>query len=173
MGMLRRLDLVALTASGSASKELHAFLKGLREDAASAIAGATTVFHKNTDTTEKNANATDLPTALVLVNSLKSRSNAHLASNGIQGAHMAASAATTTAATATDLATAQTLANEIKADFNTHLVESGVHLQNDGTNTVAAANATDLSTLLTLVNQVKTKYNTHIASVMSTPMIEI
>lgn len=170
---LRKLDLISLTASKSATDKLHSVLTGLREDAASALVGNTDgIFHKTLLNEENNANAVDLPTALVLVNSLRSLVVAHLASTGLEGAHKAASAESIAAPVATNLATAQTLANELKADFNTHLVEAGVHLTDDAVNTVAAADATNLATLQTLVNELKADFNAHVAGVMSTPVIE-
>jgi len=172
MGTLRRLDVLAVAASGQAAKELHTFLKLLREDVVDAIAGVTTIFHKNESTLEFDDNATDLPTALVLVNSLRALIVAHLASEGIEGAHRAASAETIAEPAATDQTSAEDLANELKADYNTHLTEAGVHVNNDSTNDVTSADATDLASLLTLVNEIKADYNAHVASVMQTPKIE-
>lgn len=170
---LRKLDLIALTASKSATDKLHAVLLGLREDAASGLVGnAEGIFHKAFNQAAASANATDLASALTLVNELRGLTVSHLASAGFEGDHRAASAATIAAPAATNLATAQTLANELKADYNTHLSEAGVHLVNDGANATAAANASDLPTLLVLANELKSDFNTHIAGVMSTPVIE-
>lgn len=172
--LLRKLDLIALTASGDAANKLRNWLQNIREDVANAIAGTTSVFHKGIDegSLERNADATDLPTALVLVNSLRTIVVAHLASTGFQGAHAVASGEAIAAPVATDLATAETLANELKADYNTHLTESGVHLNNDSTNAVSSADATDLGTLLTLVNEIKADSNAHVAAAMSASYVE-
>lgn len=170
---LRKLDLIALTASGNAAEKLFDFLVGLREDAAAGVAGGdTTIFHKRIDTLENIADATDLPTVLVLANSLRAKIVAHLASTGVTGAHAAASAEAIAAPVATDQGTVETLLTELKADFNTHLSESGVHLNDDGTNTVAAADATNLATSLTLANEIKADWNAHVVSAMATPPVE-
>lgn len=170
---LRKLDLIALTASQTATEKLFAFLVGLREDAALGVAGGdTTIFHKAQDVLETNANATDLPTVITLANALKVKINNHFASTGTTGVHATASAETIAAADATDQGTANTLCNELKADYNTHLSEASVHLNNDGTNTVTSADATDLASSITLVNEIKADYNLHVVSVINTPPIE-
>lgn len=173
---LTKGDLIALTASGDAAKKLHSLLTGLREDAVSALTGnALDIYHKNAalglEGPESNPAAADLASALTLVNSLRGKVVAHLASTGVEGTHLVASAAAIAAPVATNLATANTLANELKADYNTHRTETGVHLANDATNAVAAANAVDLATLLALVNEIKSDYNAHIASAMASPAI--
>lgn len=173
---LTKGDLIALTASGNAAEKLHDFLSGLRADAEAALAGDA-LFHTSqpigAEGAEALADASDLPTAVALANSLKARINVHLASTGLEGSHRAASAEVIAAADATDLASAITLANEIKADYNTHLAEAGVHITNDGTNDVTAVNAADQATLETLLNEIKADYNAHIAlaTVMATPPI--
>lgn len=169
-------DLIALTASGIAAEKLHDLLTGMREDLVSSlVANTLNIFHKNEalgdGSSEKNTDATDLPTSITLVNSLKGRVNAHLASTGVEGTHLVASSEVIAAPEATDLATAQTLANEIKADYNLHLSEAGVHLVTDGANIVTAADATNQATLNALLVEIKGDFNTHIASVMATPPI--
>ena len=138
-----------------------------------ALAGGATPYHKAViaSAQEVGADATDAATAVVLANSLKSRVNVHLASEGSGGVHAAASAESVDADDATDQATAITLANEIKADFNTHLSESGVHLNDDSTNAVSSADATDEGSLVTLVNEIKADYNAHIADGLSSGLI--
>lgn len=171
---LRKLDLVALTASGKAAEKLHLFLANMREDVAAGIAGgAATIFHKKADDLENTPDAAvTLATVLTLANSLKAKMNVHLASEGVTGFHAAASAQTIAAADATDQGTANTLLNELKADYNTHLSEAGVHLNNDGTNDVTSANASDLGTSITLANEIKADFNAHVAAAMSTPPVE-
>ncbi len=169
---LRKLDLIALTASKAATDKLFAVLTGLREDQALALAGDTSIFHKAVTSFENNDDASDLASVITLANSLKAKVNPHLASTGIEGAHLTASAEAIAAVDATDLATAQTLLNEIKADFNTHLTESGVHINDDGTNTVTAVDATNQATAEALANEIKADYNAHIAVTMASPVIE-
>jgi hydroxymethylpyrimidine pyrophosphatase-like HAD family hydrolase len=170
---LRKLDILAVAASGRAAEELHAFLQALKEDTATALIGnAESIYHKGVDDKVVVANATDLATSITLANQLKAQANIHLASTGLSGLHLVASAETIAAADATDQATAITLANEIKADYNTHLTESGIHLVNDSTNTVAAADASDLATLQTLLNEIKTDYNAHILGSMASPIVK-
>ncbi len=171
MASLRKLDVLAVAASGKAAEELHAYLKGLREDVADAIAG-TTIYHKNESRNEKNADASDLATSITLANSLKVMLNIHFPSNGVEGAHATASAQEITTTDASDLSTAINLSTELKANYNSHLSESGVHLIDDTTNTVTSADATDLATLQTLLNEIKLDYNNHIASYMQTPKIK-
>jgi hypothetical protein len=167
------LDLTALTASGKATEYLHAFLVGLREDAAAGLGGGdTTVFHKKEDVLENTANASDLPTVITLANSLKAKLNAHFPSTGVTGVHMIASTETIAAADASDQTTANTLINEFKLDYNNHRTESNVHINDDTVNVVSATAAIDLATSIALVNEVKTDYNAHIVAAMSTPPIE-
>lgn len=115
-----------------------------------------------TPATISAANASDLPTALVLVNQMRRRwlqhrddDLAHKVADGLPAL---------TAPEATDLATAQTLANELKADYTAHIGSTTYHYTADATNTVAAANASDLATLQTLLNELKGDFNAHIAS---------
>jgi hypothetical protein len=170
---LRKLDILAIAASGSAAEELYEFLQALKEDTASALIGNTEgIYHKGVDDKVVTANAADLATSIELANQLKVQINLHLASTGLSGLHLAASAESIDAADATDQATAITLANEIKADYNTHLSESGVHIADDSTNVVAAVDATDLATLQTLLNEIKTDYNAHILGSMASPIVK-
>lgn len=171
---LRKLDIIALTASGKAAEKLRLWLIALREDTVNALAGVTTIYHKTVldNSTEKNADASDQDTANTLANSLKVLMNIHLPSTGNSGVHRAASAEAIAALDATDLGTAIILANELKADYNTHLSEAGVHIQNDTANAVGAADASDLPTLQALLNEIKADYNTHVVSSMAAGSIE-
>jgi len=173
MSDMRKLDLLHIAASKTAVDKLHSYLKNLREDVADAIAGTTTVFHKGTISGSAilSANATDLPTVIVLANELKAAIVAHLASTGFQGVHAAASAEAIAAADASDQTTANALLNELKADYNTHCTEAGVHLNNDSTNAVSSTDATDLASSLTLANEIKTDFGAHILSAMSAGFI--
>jgi hypothetical protein len=169
-------DLIALTASGDAARKLWNYLNGLRTDVIRALAVNTAEFyHQNPaigdEAAEVNADATDLPTALVLVNSLRTKIVAHFPSVGPDGTHLVASVEVITAPVATDLATANTLANDLKADFVDHLNEAGVHIEDDTTNTIAASDATDQGSLETLLDEMKVDYNAHILNTMATPPI--
>lgn len=168
---LSKNDILAVAASGTAATKLHAYLQALREDIITAVK-STTLYHKAVTRGISFADATDLSTAIALVNGLRAAAVEHLASTGFNGAHLVASAAAIAAPAATDQATAITLANELKADFNTHLSESGVHINDDTTNTVGAADATDLGTLVTLVNEIKADYAAHsVSSLASIPVV--
>jgi hypothetical protein len=172
VGSLRILDVLALAASGEAAKEMHAFLKGMREDLADAISGIATVYHKNTARAITTANASDLATCIALANAEKVELNLHFPSNGVEGVHATASAQEITTSDASDLSTAINLSTELKANYNSHLTEGSVHLVNDTTNSVTSADATDLSSLITLLNEIKGDYNAHMAGAMQTPKIK-
>jgi len=116
------------------------------------------------------ANATDSPTAITLVNEIKSDYDLHVADTY---AHDTAVSPAITVADATDEATAITLANNVKSVYNTHLSASNVHFNNDATNDVTNANATDSATLVTLVNEIKGDFNAHIASAPVGNMIQL
>lgn len=173
-------DIRALVASGDITVTLSAdplapstmgagdqFNK-LRNDVARAMQDASTAFYHKVFPTaqslETNADASDLPTALVLVNSLKARTNVHYVSAGDLGAHITASGQLNVEPDADDLATAQTLANEIKASYNIHIAEGTIHITDDGTNDVTSANATDQASLETLLDEIKLDYNAHVAA---------
>jgi len=171
--MLRKLDIIALTASKSAADKLAEFLQNAKADIVSAIAGDT-IYHQGTldgDTTTL-ADATVLASVIALANELKGLLNTHLPSTGNGGVHRAASAEEITSPDADDQASANLLLNEMKADYNTHLSESGVHVNDDTTNTVTAANATDLGTSVTLVNDIKAVYNAHVIVSISMGFIQ-
>jgi hypothetical protein len=119
------------------------------------------------------ANASDLPTCQTLANALQTLLATHAADSVVTGtsgagAHLIADAtnAPTLAAipVASNLATTQTLATGIKAFLNAHYTQAGVHVNNDGTNTIATANATDLATSIALLNACKTAVTAHIGS---------
>jgi hypothetical protein len=104
-----------------------------------------------------------LDLAILLVNDLKAKYEAHrvLIAGSVHGA--ADNTNAVTAPNATSLATANTLANDIKTQYNAHrvLTTGGVHGAADTTNVVTSANATDLATLITLVNEMRTDYEAH------------
>lgn len=136
--------------------------------------GAGAAFHLDaSEVTITAANATDLPTALTLVNQLAAvfygvpgvgaaypgHINDDLAHKAVDGTNTRSSAYP-----AVDLATAITLANELKADYNAHIASAVFNYNADATNATAAANATDLPTLQTLLNELKGDLNAHMAS---------
>lgn len=129
-------------------------------------------FHNDTsELTVTRANATDLATAVDLVNELRGVYVFHC---GDALAHKAADAANLPAvAAARDLATAQALANDLKAKFNVHRASTAAHDAADSTNVVASADATNLATLLTLANEIKTRLNAHMASGVSAPSLRV
>lgn len=171
MGNLRKLDILAISASGGAAKLLSQFLQNLKEDVIDALMSGT-VIHRAAGGKVVVADSSDLPTSIALGNDLKAFVIAHLASEGTQGVHVAASAEAIAAADATDLATGLTLANELKADYNTHRSEAGVHIANDAGNIVAAADATDQASLDTLLNEIKTDLNAHMLLAMNSSIVE-
>jgi hypothetical protein len=93
-----------------------------------------------------------------LVSSLFGNAGAHLVADTTNAPTLAA------IALATNLATTQTLANGIKVFLNAHYTQAGVHVNNDGTNTIATANATDLASSIALLNACKTAIVAHVAS---------
>lgn len=163
---LSKNDILAVAASGLAATKLYQFLQALREDVITAVTNSS-LYHKAESRGVPFDDATDLASAIALVNGLRAAIVDHLASTGIEGVHLVASAAAIAAPVATDQATAITLANELKADYNTHRTESGVHFNNDSTNVVAAADATDLASLQTLVNEIKADYAAHSVSALA------
>jgi hypothetical protein len=144
----------------------NALIKGI-VDTGSAL-GATPVHYGKSGQRVTLADATDLATALLLVNHIRDMLYGD-AANEILGhlnddlVHKAIDTTNTvTAPKATNLATAITLANEIKADYNAHRSQSGVHPNNDAGNATASANATDQSSLNTLLNEIKADFNNHL-----------
>lgn len=135
--------------------------------------------HFHVDASEQTvtaANATDLPSAVALVNQEKAVYEYHRKDAGVVSpvAHKTLDATNVESVANANpnagdggLAGAIALANDIKTQFNAHLTQSTVHYNNDATNTVAASNATDLASLETLVNAIKTALNAHMASAPS------
>lgn len=167
---------MALTVRKGTDAALYALasqLNALRADAtllgarfhADVTAGATTGDFTSPATSAllvSAANATDLPTSLVLANQIKTIFNIQIAD---AVAHKTADTTNKiVAANAVDLTTAQTLANAIKTAFNAHLTQSNVHYTNDGTNTNATTAAVDLPTTQALLNALKGNINAHIVS---------
>lgn len=124
--------------------------------------GAGSAYHMDVcEQTVTAANATDLPTLLVLVNQITSIYTFAMAD---LLAHKVAGVALASTANAVDLATALAAANDIKAKYNTHIASTTYHYTADVANAVAAANGTVLADTITLANAIKTAVNAHMAS---------
>jgi len=171
---MSKRDILAVSASGIATRKLHQWLQDARNDMVNLAAGAT-IYHQGIDdgALEGRADAAvTLASALELANSLRRKIVAHFVSTGQAGAHAVADAVNAIAApAATDLATGLTLVNELATDFDAHLSQAGVHLNDDVTNAVGGADATDLATLITRVNLVKAKYNLHTAAALTSAYV--
>ncbi len=117
------------------------------------------------------ADSTDTATRVALVNIIRAKYVAHIASTA---KHRVADATNTvTAPAATNDVTAQTLANELKVDLNAHqiLVTNGVHRGKGGAGSpfavpaaIATADGTDATTTGVLINVEKAVWNFHIQS---------
>jgi hypothetical protein len=171
---MSKRDILAVSASGVATKKLHQWLQDARNDMVNLAAGAT-LYHQGIDdgALEGRADAAvTLASAIELVNSLRRKIVAHFVSTGQAGAHATADTTNAIAApAATDLATGLALVNELATDFDAHLTQAGVHLNNDTTNAVGGSAATDLATLITRVNSVKAKYNLHTAAALTSAYV--
>lgn len=160
---------------GTAVNELKAFvcaqLRLAQADIATIAAdsdvGVTPTFvalGSHNDRSEKTvtaANASDLPTAVALVNNIRAIYEFHRQDTL---AHLAKDTTNDLAEpVANDLDTAIALANEIKAAYNAHRSQASVHAANDSGNAIAAADADDQESLETLLNEIKTDLNAHMA----------
>lgn len=105
------------------------------------------------------ANASDLPTCIVLANQMRSIMNVHFLD---ASAHKVADTVSALGPVATDLASVIVLANSLKSVYNVHGVSTTYHVNAD--TTIATANASDLATSITLLNAEKTKFNSHISA---------
>lgn len=160
--------LIALANETKADYNAHIVLEGGVHGAAD-----------GTNTTTA-ANATDVATAITLLNELRTDYEAHrvLTAGGVHGAADTANAIAAPAAT--NGLTAIALAIDLKSKFNAHRVNDPtvhgvedtvnavtsadpvwVHGAADTTNTVSAPAATDLATAITLLNELRTDYEAH------------
>jgi hypothetical protein len=122
--------------------------------------GAGTSFHLDAyEQPVGSPNATDLPSALVLLNEIRAVHEVH---KGDLLAHKFKGPALQTSKVI-DLPTAIAASNAIKADFNLHISVAAIHYNVDQANAVGVADASDLPTLLILVNALKTSLNAHMA----------
>jgi hypothetical protein len=128
--------------------------------------GAGASFHLDaSESTVVAATATDLPTALTMVNNIVAALAFHAPDLlALKVADTVMAAALPVVASAVDLATGITAMNAAKAAYNTHRVSTTYHYNTDATNTLATADATDLASLITLANAAKTAIVAHLAS---------
>lgn len=110
------------------------------------------------------ADATDLPTSVVLANNLLAVARQHIADGE---AHLLAD--TTNAVTlvdgyATDLPSVEVVANHVRLKYLAHRTQGGIHVVNDTVNVASTTPATDQSTSNSLLNDLKAKLNAHISS---------
>lgn len=123
--------------------------------------GAGASYHLDaSEQTVTAADASDLASALTLVNQILDVYKFHMADTL---AHKVVGVALASYAHATDLASAIARANDIKAKFNTHRASTTYHYNADA-GSVAASDASDQGTLETLLNEIKSDFNTHMAS---------
>lgn len=171
---MSKRDILAVSASGVATKKLHQWLQDARNDMVNLAAGAD-IYHQGIDdgALEGRADAAvTLASAIELANSLRRKIVAHFVSTGQAGAHATADTTNVIAApAATDQTTCLALVNELATDFDAHLVETGVHLNDDTANAVSGSAATDLTTLIARVNLVKAKYNLHTAAALTSAYV--
>lgn len=113
-------------------------------------------------TTVTSANATDLPTLLVLTKEIVNKTAAHAAS--IAAHKVADTTFVSTVASVISLATAITALNAIKGFYNTHRASTTFHYNADATNVIASADATDQSSANTLANELKGDFTAHVTS---------
>ncbi len=100
--------------------------------------------------------ATDLASAITLLNEMKADYNAHIFT-----AHHADIGPVVGSDDATELASAIALASELKADYNSHR-SSTYHWTADSGNEVTTSDPTDEASLVSLANELKADYNSHI-----------
>jgi len=111
------------------------------------------------------ANASDLPTSLVLGNAIIGFYIQHFADTD---AHKVADATSLPAQGAcVDLATSITAMTLLKATHATHIASTTVHYNADATNTLLTATPTDQTSLNTFLNAAKTAINAHTAGALA------
>jgi hypothetical protein len=113
--------------------------------------------------------ATNLSSAIVMANSLKSNFNAHLVHPTVHNPNDPADS--TYLVDAKDLQSLVILLNALKLKHNLHLAKAdpslstaGVHKAVDSAHMVAAADADDLASAVSLANAMRTAFNAHLTS---------
>lgn len=167
---LNKLGVASAAASGAHSDALHEALLNMQTRIATlealintnvSVLATGTVHNVPDNNLVTSPAASDLASAIVLLNSLKVKHTAHIASTT---AHDLADATNViTADDAADLATSLTLANDVKVQSLAHNANATAHDAADTANDVSAANATDLPTLLVLCADLKSSFNGHLA----------
>jgi hypothetical protein len=104
----------------------------------------------------------DLPTVIFLVNSLKSKINAHFILNGVHTTNDTTD--TIVSPDASDLASVVTLLNEIQLSILTHFKSTSYHIYNDIYDIFypIVIAPTDLVSAINIANIVKYDYNSHL-----------
>lgn len=137
-----------------------------------AIGGTSKIHWSTSEVTIRSADATDLASAIVLVNEILA---VYQGTVGTYPGHvsdlLAHKVADTTNVTSLAkvttglLADAQALANDLKAKYNLHRASTTYHQNADSTNAVTSANASGgtATSLITLVNEMKGDINAHLA----------
>lgn len=110
------------------------------------------------------ADATDLPTSIILANDLRTKYLGHVVQSRV---HLSDDVKNIDLPEeSSDLNSALLLANGLKSSFNSHLTATlreiqKVHSVDDTINSVSSVDATDLLTLITLLNELKMNFNAH------------
>ena len=125
---------------------------------------ASTVYHAAADAvnTLVAPAASDLASAILLLNDEKAKFNSHLSQSGVHQLNDTINAVSS--ANATNLQTAVALAHALKNSFDAHLLQKGAHGHDDTTDAVSAAAAVDLATSIALVNAEKAAFNAHLTA---------
>ncbi len=118
--------------------------------------------HEQNDMTNivKSPEATDLASAINLVNEIREDYENHRTGSGMHTTDDVTNVVS--AGNSGSQATADALADELKVDFNNHRTEGGVHSTDDTTNNVTEGPSDGTpGTLVDLVNDIKAMYEKH------------
>lgn len=128
-------------------------------------AGAGASFHLDkSEVTVTSGNATDLPTAIALLQECMGVYAFHTTDTLAHKVADVTDVVSETVNSVIDLASAITAANDLKAKRNLHIASTTYHYTADATNATSSPDATDLASLITLVNEIKADQNAHMAS---------
>lgn len=162
--------------NSATSNSDYAWIGGMREfyDGRGSVVrfNPSSIVHKNNDTinTVSLPDASDLTSAQLLLNALKSSFNAHMVQAGVHIVNDVNTSNYVSNADATDIATPVSYFNEaaivnsLKAKINGHFIRAGVHVTNDTVNTITdpdISDPTNLVSIITLANTVASHYNAH------------
>lgn len=116
------------------------------------------------------ATATNLATAIVMLNELKGIDNVHLVD---ELAHNSTVSAAITTADATNLATGIVLGTAERTAYEAHRTGAGIHFTNDTVNVCTyTATPTTEANLVTMANDLQIQTNAHITSALAGSHIE-